>query len=265
MFGSYFSWSDKSTARIALDIAFKASVAFFILFLILVFIHFTVYPVFSFSPNEDGIISIPTVSDRQITYTKMPAASDTPTEFLDVPSCTYTVGLDIFLSGNFQASNLPRVLLYRAVNNSVSPPQTDTVTNLISRFPDSNILVWLDPMKNDLFVSIVSSGDGGKTKRLETTEAIDNVPVKDVFRATIVFSQQFLEVYINGYLRKSMAIQKNLLTAADNSVFYPVISSIGPNVLVANVAFWPRILSAREVRANGSPISNNSFFSKSAF
>ena len=66
-------------------------------------------------------------------------------------------------------------------------------------------------------------------------------------------------------LLSRQGIKYNPLTAADNSVFYPVISSIGPNVLVANVAFWPRILSAREVRANGSPISNNSFFSKSAF
>jgi hypothetical protein len=236
------------------------------LFLVLVFIHFTVYPIFSFSPNDDGIIPIPTVSDRQIAFTKAPAASDLSANFVDVPACTYTVGMDVFLSGNFQASNVPRVLLYRAVGPSVSPPQSDRVTNLVTRFPDSNILVWLDPMKNDLFVSVVTSSDGtAATRRLETTEAVENVPVKKVFPLTVIYTQEFVEIYINGNLEKSMAIKNNPISVSDKAVFYPVISSIGPNVLISNLAFWPRALTAREARAYGAPISNDAFFSKSAF
>ena len=250
----------------AVSILFYLSLIIFVLFLVLTFVHFTVYPVFSFSPNDEGIIPIPTVSDRQIAFTKSPAASDLNANFVDVPACTYTVGMDVFLSGNFQASNLPRVLLYRAIGANVSPPQSDTKTNLATRFPDSNILVWLDSMKNDMFVSIVTSSDGtSATRRLETTEAIENVPVKKVFRVTIVYTQQFVEVYINGNLEKSMALKNNPITVSDKAVFYPVISSIGPNVLISNLAFWPRALTAREARAYGAPISNDNFFSKSAF
>ena len=250
----------------AVSILFYLSLIIFVLFLVLTFVHFTVYPVFSFSPNDEGIIPIPTVSDRQIAFTKSPAASDLNANFVDVPVCTYTVGMDVFLSGNFQASNLPRVLLYRAIGANVSPPQSDTKTNLATRFPDSNILVWLDSMKNDMFVSIVTSSDGtSATRRLETTEAIENVPVKKVFRVTIVYTQQFVEVYINGNLEKSMALKNNPITVSDKAVFYPVISSIGPNVLISNLAFWPRALTAREARAYGAPISNDNFFSKSAF
>jgi len=245
---------------------FYGSLTMFLFFLVLVFIHFTIYPIFSFSPNDDGIISVPTVSDRQIAFTKAPAASDLSANFVDVPACTYTIGMDVFLSGNFQASNLPRVLLYRAIGTNVSPPQSDKTEHLITRFPDSNILVWLDPMKNDLFVSIVSSTDGtAATRRLETTEAIENIPVKKVFRVTVVYTQQFVEIYINGSLEKSMAMKNNPITVSDKSAFYPVISSIGPNVLISNLAFWPRALTAREVRAYGAPISNDAFFSKSAF
>jgi hypothetical protein len=264
---AYPGWAPKLTAYGGLvAYLFYGSVAMFFFFLILVFIHFTIYPVFSFSPNDDGIISIPTVSDRQITFTKAPAATDLSANFIDVPACTYTVGMDVFLSGNFQASNLPRVLLYRAIGTSVSPPQSDKISNLITRFPDSNILVWLDPMKNDLFVSIVSSTDGtAATRRLETTEAVENVPVKKVFRVTIIYTQQFVEIYINGNLEKSMALKNNPITVSDKAAFYPVISSIGPNVLISNLAFWSRALTAREARAYGSPISNDSFFSKSAF
>lgn len=264
---AYPGWAPKLTAYGGLvSYMFYGSLAMFFFFLILVFIHFTVYPVFSFSPNDDGIIPVPTVSDRQIAFTRAPAATDLSANFIDVPACTYTVGMDVFLSGNFQASNLPRVLLYRAIGGNVSPPQSDKVGHLITRFPDSNILVWLDPMKNDLFVSIVSSTDGtAATRRLETTEAVENVPVKKVFRVTVVYTQQFVEIYIDGSLEKSMALKSNPITVSDKAAFYPVISSIGPNVLISNLAFWPRALTAREVRAYGAPISNDAFFSKSAF
>lgn len=246
---------------------YYASIIAIVIFIILIIIHFTVHPIFSFSPNDFGFIPVPTVSDRQIAFTASPAASDISANFINVSDSTYTISMDVFLSGNFQASNLPRVLLYRAIGANVSPPQSDTTDKLASRYPDSNILVWLDPMKNDLFVSIISSssGSGTATRVLETTPAIENVPVKKVFRVTVVFTPQFIEVYINGNLDKSMTLKNAPSTVSDKAVFYPVISSIGPNVLTSNIAFWPRALTVREVRANGEPTSNDAFFSKSAF
>ena len=224
------------------------------------------FPIFSFSPNDDGFIRIPTVSDQQSAFTKGPAASDLSANFVNVAPCTYALSTDVYLSGNFQASNVPRVLLYRSPTK-VSPPSTDTTANLLTRFPDTNILVWLDPMKNDLLVSIVTSSDGtAATARLETTEPVDNIPIRKVFRLSVVFTQQFVEVYINGTLGKSMALKNPPITVANTAYFFPVISTIGPNVLIANLAFWSRILTAREVRAYSSaPVSNEFFFSKTAF
>jgi len=263
---SYPTWTPFITSYSNIfSTLFYASLVTFAIFLILVFIHATTYPIFSFS-NDTALVSVPTVSDYQISFTKSPAASDLSGNFFDVPVCTYTIGMDVFLSGNFQASTLPRVLLYRALTNSVSPPQTDTKANLVTRFPDSNIIVWLDPIKNDLFVSIVTSSDGtAATRKLETISAIENVPVKKVFRVTIVFTQQILEVYINSNLEQSMALKHPPSTVSNKSVFFPVISSIGPNVLISHLVFWPRALSVREVRAAGDPITNDTFYSKSAF
>lgn len=247
---------------------YYASIISIVIFIILIVVHFTVRPIFSFSPNDFGIIPVPTVSDQQLVFTNSPAASDISANFINVSASTYTIGMDVFLSGNFQASNLPRVLLYRAIGVNVSPPQSDTTNELATRYRDSNILVWLDPMKNDLFVSIISSSSGtgtATTRVLETTPAIENVPVKKVFRVTVVFTPQFIEVYINGNLDKSMTLKNAPSTVSDRAVFYPVISSIGPNVLTSNIAFWPRALTVREARAYGGPISSDAFFSKSAF
>ena len=237
----------------------------FVIFLILVFIHYTVMPVFALSPNDNGFISIPTASDRQLAYPNAPAAADLSGNFKDVPACTYTLGMDVYLSGNFQASTIPRVILYRSPTRV---PLTNTVTasnaDLLANFPSTNILVWLDPMKNDLFVSVTTKNSSDVTV-LETTTAIENVPVKHVFRVTVVFTRTFLEVYINGKLEKSMAFKGNLITIADNAAIFPVVSSIGSSVLISNLAFWPRVLTAREVRAYGQPITNDAFYAKSAF
>lgn len=256
------SWAQPSLVQRVSIISslFYGSVILFILLLILIVINFTMFPVFSFSPNDSGFIPIPTVSDQQLAFTKGPAASDLSANFVSVPACSYTLGMDVFLSGNFQASNVPRVLLYRSINTKVSPPSTDTSGNIISRFPDSNLIIWIDPMKNDLFASIRTG-----TGTMQTTPAIENVPIKKTFRLTVVFTQKFIELYINGNLEKSMAFNNPPITAADRAHFFPVISTIGPNVLIANLAFWPRVLTSREARAYGLPISNDAFFTKAAY
>ena len=243
---------------------FYISLTVFILFLILVLIHFTMTPVFSFSPNDSGFLPVPTVSDQQTAFTKNPATPDVSGNFTSIPACSYTIATDVYLSGNFFSSSIPRVLLYRSIKGSVAPPITDTSANLLKTFPDTNMILWLDSMKNDLYMSVVTSTDGtAATARLQTSKAVQNIPVKDVFRVTVVFTQQFAEIYINGKLEETMAMLTPPVTVATNASFYPVIKSIGPNVLISNLSFWPRVLTSREVAAYGSPISNNAFFSKS--
>lgn len=268
----------------ALSMAYSASIAIIIVFLILVFVNFTMFPVFSLSPDDNGIISVPLASDKQMAFTQGPASSDLSANFINIPACTYSLSMDLYLSGDFQAMTIPRVLLYRSTRlKGVSPP-SDIVNwpsssgssgssgsgtrpsinihhTLAATFPDSNLIVWLDPVKNDLFASVITSSDGSAANsRVETTKPIENVPIRKVFRLTVVFTQQFVELYVNGTLEQSMALKHLPLSVAPTSHFFPIISTIGPNTRVANLAFWPRTLSAREVRAYGQPIATDTFF-----
>jgi hypothetical protein len=266
-----------------LSLVYTGSIIIIIIFLILVFIHFTVFPIFSFSPDDTGIIPVPLPSDKQLVFTKGPAPSDLSANFINVPSCTYSLSMDVYLSGNFQAMTIPRVLFYRSTRkNGVSPPSDigswstgssgsagssgsgnpgNISRALLGTFPDTNFILWLDPVKNDLYASVITSTDGTATNvRIETTKPIENIPIRKVFRLTVVFSQKFVELYINGNLEHSMALKNLPLTVAPTSYFFPVISTIGPNTQVANVAFWPRTLSVREVRAYGTPIVPETFF-----
>jgi hypothetical protein len=236
----------------AFAILFYISMLLFIGFLLLIFVHFTMFPIFSFSPNDPGFISVPTVSDRQITYKRNPPPYDMSGSFISLPECSYTLGADIFLSGNFMVSNVPRVILYR----SEEPVEdSGTVDSLDSTYPDTNIIVWLDPVQNDLYASVATS------QGIQTTEPIENVPIRKSFRLTVAFSANFIELYINGKLEKSMPIRSNLKGIASNSYIYPSIKPIMQNVMIGNLSMWPRVLTAREIALyENAPVKATGFF-----
>ena len=238
---------------------FAASLVIFFIFLLLVTINYTIYPIFSFSPNDNGLIPIPTASDREMAYKSVPASYDLAAEFINVPATSYTMGADVYLSGDFMLAQIPRVILYRAMQPVTSG---GTVDSLLSTYPETNFIVWLDPVKNDLYVSVVTQGNGGNTA-IETSEPIENVPVRKVFRIAIVFTPNFIEVYMNGKLERSMVIEGGLLSVNETSNIYSSVKPIQQNVMLGNLSLWPRVLTAREISVNESaPKKDELFFFK---
>lgn len=249
----------------------------FIVFLMLMFVNATMYPIFSFSPNEAGLLSIPTTSDQQVTYKGAPATYDLSANFVNLPPCTYTLGSDVYLSGNFMLAQIPRVILYRSANsvnvNAVLTGITDSTTDderlgithtyLKRNYPDTNIIVWLDPVKNDLYVSVITTNPSGGSgsRHIQTTNPVQNVPIKRVFRLAVVFTPNFLEVYVNGRLEESMSINNPLVTISSRSYIYPSINPIQQNVMIGNMSMWPRVLTAREIASSeASPKKDGAFF-----
>lgn len=230
--------------------------------LILVVIHYTFFPILSFIPGDGGLISVPIASDRQLMFTKAPAASDLSGNFSEILPYNYTLGADVYLSGSFQATSMPRVILYRGREANTTLNTTDTKDNLLGRFPDTNLIVWMDPIKNDLFVSVITGDSASGTLRLQTTNPIANVPIRKVFRITVVYTDQFIEVYKDGSLEQSMSFQNTPVASANTSYFFPTTAKTLGSAMISNVAYWPRILVAREVRTYGMPMSNETFFSK---
>lgn len=246
---TYPSWVIDYASKTVIPYVFYISLFIFIIFLILVFIHFTMYPIFSFSPNDNGFIQIPTASDRQITFTKSPAAADLSANFINVPVSSYTIGMDVYLTGVFEPSDKPLVLLYRSDAGVERAPANST--SLITTYDKTNLIVWLDSFKNNVNVSGIQNDSKLKTSTIE------NVPIKKVFRVTVVFTDTFLEVYINGKLESTQPFEK-LKTVSDTHRFYSGKTNL--SVQISNLTFWPRILSAREVQAWGSPMSKESFY-----
>ena len=247
-------------------ILFIASSFCFMIFFILFIINYTIYPIFSFSANEPGLFSVPIPLDRSLAYNREVPAYDLSAAFVPkvgMQSDSYSLGMDVWLTGQFMLSNMPRVILYRASPQNIPRTQAEAGTGnpntKSNAYKDTNIIVWLDPYKNDLFVSVVTAND-----ELITVSA-ENVPVRNVFRVGIVFSSRFLELYINGKLSMSMPITKEIKCTNETTKsipFYPSIQPILNNVVIRNLTFWPRILTANDMRANESvPFSSSQNFS----
>ena len=249
---------------------FATAVISFIIFLILALIHSTIYPVFSFSPNDFGFIPVPTISDKQSDFVGGVATYNTgASKIKGLTDANYTIGVDLYLTGAFSTTQAPRVLLYRtAASGPVEQAVTDTATvtsdpetgivdtsNFGVTYPDTNLIVWLDPIKNDLYASVKT----GTT--FQHSAPVQNVPIKNVFALTVVFSDQFLEIYINAKLEQSMAITQQVAGAGPNTILYGPTQTAQSTAKIANLSVWPRVLTAREVRSyESSPTATNKLF-----
>jgi hypothetical protein len=250
-------WAPEQGSSILLYL-FYTSLIMLVIGVILLIVHFTVYPVFSFLPGDPGIIPLPTTSDKQVSFTKSPAGNDVSGGFTKIVPCGYTLSMDLYLTGEFaQQQTSPRIIMYNSLRPVTSMPTKD---NLATTLPQANLVVWLDPLLNDLYASVITLDRTGGNPVVQTTQPIVNVPMKSPFRVTYVYDQNFLEVYVNGYMETSMAFQNKPRGLSTSAPFYFGHISSRTSCLVGNVNYWPRELPSREVMANGSPSSTVAFF-----
>ena len=248
--------ADSSLVQTILRTTFILALFGFILFSILFIIHYTVYPILSFKPGDGGVIPIPTLSDYQIAYKDKIAPASEATAFEKMQSCSYTVGFDAFLQEGYSALGLPRILLYRSASQKTLTsrftinPDSTTGNPLSTVISDTNILIWLHPTLNDLYVSVVTTGSGGATALL-TSKPVTNLPIRKTFRVGVVFTQKFVEIYINGKLRITH-ILANQPTQIDTGNFYPVLETLQTNVSISNLTYWGYNLTPREMEAYGA-------------
>jgi hypothetical protein len=245
----------------------------FILFLLLVFINTTMYPIFSFSMNETGLIRIPLSTDRELSYTKTGSAIATKRRDTDTGNkdnktalpvcCNYTIGVDIHIDGGLTPITYPNVLLYRDLqvpSVTATAAAAATKANLGAKYPNTNIIVWLDRSTNNLNVTLVTK-DIGLNDTLQHLPPIENVPLNKAFRLTIVLADSFIEVYMNGELERTMQITGNLKgigSATASTDFYPPITEYRQGgVKISHMSMWPRVISSREIRAyEATPMSS---------
>lgn len=272
---SFYTTAETTTGLSVFGAVYYGSIGLLMIFLILVFVHFTISPIFALTANDPGIIVISGTGDRELSYTATDGNVPLPANprnlklsRTQLPSCNYTIGLDIKIDTNdprITPLNYPVVILYRDTANvtgALGPPPrgymatTATTTpdgtitgNLNTVYKNTNILLWADGGRKDIQVTLITTDKNGSTVDISMKTPI--VPKTNKwFRLTIVVANSFAEIYTNGALVSTINTGGNALRQIESNDFYPpmVTADIG-GISIANMSMWPRILTSKEIRA----------------
>jgi len=252
-----FASTDSSTmVQTAFTYLFYLSITAFVIFLLLIIVHYTYTPIFSFSAGDGGYIKLASgVADSQIAWEDEPPGSTLITKFTNILPCGFTVSVDVFIDKDLSLSNMERMILYRG-KTPVVPDKTKT---LQANYPESNLLIYLQNDTNDLVVSAITSDATGSF--VESAPTVLNVPIRKPFRVTAVYLPNLLEVYMNGRFIGSRVLKGKPLQTATQ--FLPPPEQFQQTVKILNVSYWARPLLAREIVAAPPPLPDASKFKPS--
>lgn len=260
---SFYSTSENTTAVSIFGVLYYGSLTILVIFLILVFVHFTVFPIFALTANDPGVIVMSGTSDREMAY-KNNDATPANARNKNIPRtalpdiCNYTIGVDIKIDPSVQRNmqQYPIVILYRGaapVTSYASAKNTelDAPTKLSDVYQNTNIIVWAHGQKKDIHVTLIT---GAGEKSMNTVIRPDSKTAW--FRLTIVVADLFVEVYENGALKATINTPDGLKQITGTDFYPPVVLPETGGITIANMSMWPRLLTSREIRLYESePIS----------
>ena len=209
---------------------------------ILLFVHFTLRPIFRLVPGGKGIIPIPGFSDGQVYWKPGTAVaplleSKLPASY---PTQNWTFTLDIFVNNPTALTSEPAIVFCRG--NGLKKGTIEE--NLVE--------VLLIPGSNDLVISVRN------TLRNSESVMLSNVPVQTPFRLGVVIMDVAMEVYVNGNLMKTRAFDGPPIDF--KGVFMPPQGDAAHLVKLSNLHLWNRVLSPSEIRAAQPALVNSSVF-----
>jgi hypothetical protein len=229
-----------------------ASLALF-LFLFLVGIHYTVTPVFSFFPGDAGILPIANPANKQVDFVAQKVPFDTACRFTDLYSFNTSFAFDLVVTSDF-TSPIPRVVFYKSAA-LVPMLDTDTEQGLAAKFPNSNVVLFVDSVKNDL-KALVHTASGSTIQTV-----IKNIPLRTPVRIGMVVFKQHVEVYQDGDLVATVAANGELLAddTANLKVWGPP-RAVSNSVKTARITYWPYVISPKMFRVDAADKANPAWF-----
>lgn len=230
--------------------------------MILIVVHYTITPVFKFdSSGTSAPIDVSAgITDGQLSWSSGPAPPDSPPSpgFKNLLNADYTLSFDMFVSSDFSTVSSPHVVLYRSTAAKELAANMN-ISTILTTFTDSNLIVYIDSMKNDLNIITQTTTTNGDVTP-EPLPTIVNVPVGSPFRVGIIFTSNYVEVYINGKLEATRILKGTLIGSP--GTFYSPPSRVSSSVQIANIQYWARILTPSDLRAIGPVLPEPSFFKR---
>lgn len=209
---------------------------------ILLFVHFTLRPVFRVVPGGKGIIPIPGFSDGQVYWKPGTAVAPLIESTLPAsyPTQNWSFTVDIFVNNPTALVSAPASIFSRRV---YPVPRNDG---------ENGVEVLLIPGSNDLLVTVTN------VNRNAETVLLSNVPVQTPFRLGVVILDVAMEVYINGRLMKTRAFDAPPI--GYKGEFNPPQGEAASLVKLSNLHLWNRVLTPSEIRNAQPALVSSSLF-----
>lgn len=241
MIPTYYGTTNNSSSKVWLYMKQGLSYLFgiaIVIFIIMLFIHFFITPVFSLQAGAPGIITLPGL-DKGVLFWNKSSPEIIPNNLLPIQNMDfgYSFIMDIsIVNPHVHFSTHPRIL-FRRGGTLRDTPTGNTLAGIIDNY---NIVGALLPDTNDLLISVLNANNNNENV------IIPNIPVQEPFRLGVILMNQALEVYINGHLMKTRAF-----TIPPKSVkgdFYPLSQSESSMAKLRNFKVWASILTSPEIR-----------------
>lgn len=208
-----------------------------VIFVILLFVHFFIRPIFQMHPGGPGIIPVPGGDDGVLFWNK---GTSGQIQNKDLPIAdlyfNYSLQMDMFIQNPVQFSKHVRILFSRGATQRQSA-SGDSILGVLDNY---NVVAGLLPDTSDLIVSVLN-----KDNNMENV-IIPNVPVQEPFRLHIVVMEQALEVYLNGHLMKTRSFDAPPKHVTGD--IYPAMNVEANIAKIRNLKIWSRIITTGEVR-----------------
>jgi hypothetical protein len=267
------SYATAENGSYTLNVLFYLVLYAFILFLVLVVVHFTIMPVFKFTPGAKGLIGLPAASDDKVYWnTKVQplALAYAPLDDDSLGSYSYTnnfsFSIDLYVRRITDTTATSRVILYKTFKNGaqVKPaPAVAIADPLITAPTTGQDLATYMSTKASMYMYLTQTNDlvvtffNGPQGTPFSSREIKNIPLYSPFRITVVVEEKTFTVYINA----QQAFQRTVpLTLALNSKggldtgsqrFFPPPSwadAPTKTVFLQNFHLWPRAITYPEVQ-----------------
>jgi hypothetical protein len=281
--------SAPETGSYVMKIVFYLLFYAFVIFLVLSLVHFTITPVFRFTPGSKGIIGVSGTNDSGVYFPSVPeplASAPNPDDKLSkqpfinnfsfsiditvakLPDTDASNRLVLFKTYDFDGSGRPgqlgmseqqlnQLCGYSQSNNTTiasSGPKNMNIQSFMAKA--SSMIVFLTET-NDLVVTFFVGSNG----TVYNARPIRNIPLDTPFRLTVVVEEKLFTIYLNGKQTFQRIVSEGISLNSFNSLptnsqrFYaPPTWADQPkkSIYIQNLILWPRAISYGEV-INASP------------
>jgi len=263
--GSMFSGSQANAQQSMASSSYWLNVTYyfmlysFIIFLILMIVHYTITPVFSMYPGSPGVIPIPGATNDLVYWkqkTQPPFSDPVPKQDDKLYGKSYvnmfSYSIDIYLTDMTNSNPYSRLILYKSSSPITAPtPLPNTTDSFIDYMKTRSSMIMYLTNTNDLVVTIFSSSSSGD-KRYSSAPII-NVPLFTPFRITVVVEDRMFTTYLNGK-QVFQRIIKELIdmptTLSGMQLFYSSpewTNTPNHTIYLQNFHLWSRPITYKEI------------------